>query len=93
MKKNFYRISNVLLSSLIALLGFGSCKTTKEAGKEKVDATTEASTLTDGKTVEGTSADDSLRMKPQPAPPRPDRVVVLYGVRPPQQPVKKEAPK
>ena len=29
MKKQFYSISNVLLSSLIAILGLGSCKSSK----------------------------------------------------------------
>lgn len=84
MKKLFYHVSNVLLSSLIALLGFGSCKTTKEVSKEKVDANTEASTPYGDKTGKSSSAEDSLKAKPRPIAPT-DRVVVLYGVRPPQQ--------
>ena len=38
MKKRFYSSWNLLLGSLIALLGFGSCKTTKKVqqGEEAV---------------------------------------------------------
>ena len=70
------------------MLGFGSCKTAKTAAKENVDAVTEAKSPNDGK-----ANGDSLtiggeeKVVPQPAP-RPERVVVLYGVRPPQKPVK-----
>jgi hypothetical protein len=34
MKKKFYVVCNLLLSSLITLLGFGSCKTHKTVVKE-----------------------------------------------------------
>lgn len=81
MKKSFYQVSNILLSSLIALLGFGSCKTTKDVSKEKVDANTEASTPHGGITGPIT---DSLNVVPRPVPPS-ERVILLYGVRPPKQ--------
>ena len=35
MTKKFYSFWNLLLGSLIALLGFGSCKTTKKAQQEE----------------------------------------------------------
>lgn len=36
MTKRLYSLANILLTSLIALLGFGSCKTTKQAPIEPV---------------------------------------------------------
>jgi len=41
MTKKFYAITNLLLSSLIALLGFGSCKTAKKVEKENKDTNAE----------------------------------------------------
>lgn len=82
MKKNFFRITNVLLSSLIALLGFGSCKTAKNAAKE-VKPETEVDGVT-GATPEKKGG-DTLKVAPQPVQ-RPDqRVRVLYGVRQPER--------
>ena len=40
MKKKIYAISNLVLSSLIALLGFGSCKTPKVEMKDKAVSNT-----------------------------------------------------
>ena len=82
MKKNFYRVTNVLLSSLIALLGFGSCKTTKNASKD-VKPETEIDGAT-GATYNNKGG-DTLKVTPQPYQ-RPDqRVRVLYGVRQPER--------
>lgn len=82
MKKNFFRITNVLLSSLIALLGFGSCKTAKDAAKD-VKPGTEVDGVT-GATSENKGG-DTLKVAPQPVQ-RPDqRVRILYGVRQPER--------
>ena len=37
MKKRFFHISNLLISSLIVTLGFGSCKTTKKVEQKSGD--------------------------------------------------------
>lgn len=74
MAKKFYSFSNLLLTSLIALLGFGSCKTTK-----KVEST-KYSTNIDKLPV------DSV-FRPQ-TPDR--TVRLLYGVPPTRKDVKKK---
>lgn len=38
MKKKFYTVTNLVLTSLITMLGFGSCKTAKPIEKEPVQS-------------------------------------------------------
>ena len=45
MKKNVLKVTNILLSTVIAALGFGACKSSKSATKEDVKAPKPASGL------------------------------------------------
>lgn len=75
MAKKLYSFSNLMLTSLIALLGFGSCKTTK-----KVESPKDPTNNIDKLTI------DSI-FRPQ----TPDRTVrLLYGVPPTRKDVKKK---
>ena len=65
MAKRFYSFSNMMLTSLIALLGFGSCKTTKKVESPK-DPTIE---------------EKFQKLEVDTLPQRPDRAIkLLYGV-------------
>ncbi|MBQ7663191.1 MAG: hypothetical protein IJS48_07480 [Prevotella sp.] len=65
MAKRFYSFSNMMLTSLIALLGFGSCKTTKKVESPK-DPTIE---------------EKNQKLEVDTLPQRPDRAIkLLYGV-------------
>ncbi|MCR5818380.1 MAG: hypothetical protein K6F89_04700 [Prevotella sp.] len=65
MAKRFYSFSNMMLTSLIALLGFGSCKTTKKVESPK-DPTIE---------------EKIQKLEVDTLPQRPDRAIkLLYGV-------------
>ncbi len=74
MTKKFYSVFNWLLSSLIVLLGFGSCKTTKKVEKE--GTTTES--------VDQGQAADSVQQKKL----RGGEIRLLYGPKPPRKEIR-----
>ncbi len=74
MTKKFYSVFNWLLSSLIVLLGFGSCKTAKRVEKE--GTTTE--------NINQGQAADSLQKQKLPN----GEIRVLYGPKPPRKEIR-----
>ncbi len=76
MKKKFFTLSNLVLSSLITALGFGACKTTKTSVKENIPTNTEKSPAEDTDDDEPKQSTDSIA----PIPKRPGgEIRVLYG--------------
>jgi hypothetical protein len=95
MKKKFYRATNLLLSSLITMLGFGACHTTKSVVKEDtvtVNADEEADRLKQIEEMEAQKAKYDSLMKAETRE-RERPTVVLYGVRPPAKTKMPESPK
>ncbi len=81
MKKKFFTISNLVLSSLITALGFGACKTTKTGIKEGSSANATTEVKEEGNSMPAPS--DTINPIR-----RPDKEVkVLYG--PPPTRIKK----
>lgn len=77
MAKKYYSFTNMVLTSLIALLGFGSCKTTKKVENEPTPKESEFQL----------DADSVERAIPRPR----NEIRVLYGVPPTRMtPLKRE---
>lgn len=85
MSRKIYSVFNWLLSSLIALLGFGACKTTKTAVKEPTQLDQQLSDSLRGPNSESgevikrrTPSDGDIRLLYGPPPSRKE-MRVLYG--------------